>query len=67
VALASLPGFVLPGDISASARYFHQDLVEPPFEINPDGTMTVPTGLGIGVEVMLDRVEAATQRREVIE
>jgi O-succinylbenzoate synthase len=67
VALASLPGFVLPGDISASARYFHQDLVEPPFEINPDGTMTVPTGPGIGVEVMLDRVEAATQRREVIE
>ncbi len=67
VALASLPGFVLPGDISASARYFHQDLVEPPFEINPDGTMTVPTGLGIGVEVMRDRVEAATQRREVID
>jgi O-succinylbenzoate synthase len=66
VALASLPGFVLPGDISASARYFHQDLVEPPFEINPDGTMTVPTGLGIGVDVMRDRVEAATQRREVI-
>jgi L-alanine-DL-glutamate epimerase-like enolase superfamily enzyme len=40
--------------------------VEPPFEINPDGTMTVPTGLGIGVDVMRDRVEAATQRREVI-
>lgn len=67
VALASLPGFVLPGDISASARYFHQDLVEPPFEINPDGTMTVPTGLGIGVDVVRDRVEAATQRREAIE
>jgi O-succinylbenzoate synthase len=67
VALASLPGFVLPGDISASARYFHEDLVEPPFEIHPDGTMAVPTGLGIGVEVMRDRVEAATQRRIVIE
>lgn len=66
VALASLPGFVLPGDISASARYFHQDLVEPPFRINTDSTMTVPTGLGIGVEVMRDRVEAATQRRVVI-
>ncbi len=67
VALASLPGFVLPGDISASARYFHQDLVEPPFEIQPDGTMAVPTGLGIGVDVMRDRVEAATRRRVVIE
>ena len=66
VALASLPGFVLPGDISASARYFHQDLVEPPFRIHADSTMAVPTGLGIGVEVMRDRVEAATQRRIVI-
>jgi O-succinylbenzoate synthase len=67
VALASLPGFVLPGDISASARYFHQDLVEPPFSINTDSTMAVPTGLGIGVEVMRDRVETATQRRVVIQ
>ncbi len=62
VALASLPGFTLPGDISASARYFHEDLVDPPFEIEPDGTMTVPAGAGIGVEVVLDRLEAATRR-----
>ena len=66
VALASLPGFTLPGDISASARYFHQDLVEPAFAVNPDGTMTVPTGPGMGVEVVLDRVESATRRRELI-
>lgn len=62
LALASLPGFSLPGDISASARYFHQDIVEPAFEVNPDGTMTVPTGPGIGVQVMVDRIEGATQR-----
>ncbi len=67
VALASLPGFALPGDISASARYFRQDIVEPPFEVNPDGTMTVPTGRGIGVEVVHDRIEAVTQRRAVVE
>ena len=66
VALASLPGFCLPGDISASARYFHQDLVEPAFVVNPDGTMTVPSGPGMGVEVMLDRVESATRRRDLI-
>jgi O-succinylbenzoate synthase len=66
VALASLPGFSLPGDISASARYFEQDIVEPAFEINVDGTMTVPTGPGIGVEVVLDRLEPVTQRFEVI-
>jgi len=66
VALASLPGFTLPGDISASARYFHQDIVEPAFEVNPDGTMTVPTGPGIGVQVMVDRIEAATQRSALL-
>ena len=66
VALASLPGFSLPGDISASARYFHQDLVEPPFEINADGTMTVPSGPGMGVTVVEERVTAATQRRAVV-
>jgi O-succinylbenzoate synthase len=66
VALASLPGFTLPGDISASARYFHQDLIEPAFEINADGTMNVPTGLGIGVAVVAERVEAVTQRRALV-
>jgi O-succinylbenzoate synthase len=66
VALASLPGFVLPGDISASSRYFHEDLVEPAFEVNADGTMTVPTQPGIGVEVLPERVFAATQRRAVV-
>ena len=67
VALASLPEFTLPGDISASARYFRQDLVEPAFTVSPEGTMTVPTGPGIGVQVMLDRVESATRRLDLIE
>jgi O-succinylbenzoate synthase len=66
VALASLPGFTLPGDISASARYFYQDLVEPAFTISSEGTMAVPTGPGMGVQVMLDRVESATRRRHLI-
>ena len=64
VALASLPGFTLPGDISGSARYFAQDIVEPEFVANEDGTMTVPDGPGIGVAVMPDRVEAATVRAD---
>ncbi len=66
VALASLSGFTLPGDISASARYFHEDIVEPAFTANPDGTVTVPSGPGMGVSVVLDRVEAATRRRYLI-
>jgi O-succinylbenzoate synthase len=67
VALASLPGFTLPGDISASARYFRQDLVEPAFAVSSEGTMAVPDGPGIGVQVMLDRVESATRRKHLVE
>ena len=67
VALASLPGFSLPGDISASARYFAHDVVAPPFEIRADGTMDVPENPGIGVSVMPERLEAATQHWLVIE
>jgi len=62
VALASLPGFVLPGDISASRRYWEQDIVEPDFEVH-DGHMRVPTGAGIGVEPDRDRIAALTVRR----
>ncbi len=64
VALASLPNFTLPGDISASKRYYREDIVEPAFEVAPDGTMAVPTGPGIGVEVVADRLEKVTVRRE---
>jgi O-succinylbenzoate synthase len=65
VALASLPGFTLPGDISASRRYWHQDIVEPEFVLQPDGTMAVPTGAGIGVIVRENLIEKLTVAREV--
>jgi O-succinylbenzoate synthase len=58
LALAALPGFTLPGDISASRRYFAEDIT-PAFELSADGRITVPTGPGIGVEVnqaVLDEV-----------
>lgn len=66
LAIASLPGFSLPGDISASRRYFHEDLVEPEFTLNPDGTMQVPNAPGIGVNVSLKRVEKYLVARETI-
>ncbi len=65
LALAALPGFTLPGDTSASARYFPEDLTEP-FVMEPDGTMAVPRGPGIGVDPRPDRLEACTLRRETI-
>ncbi len=64
VALASLPGFVLPNDVSASNRYFEKDIVEPEFTLNPDGTITVPRGSGIGVEVVEERLDECTQNKK---
>jgi len=65
VALATLPNFRLPGDLSASARYYAEDIVERPFELNNDSTLTVPTGAGIGVSIRWDRLRRATLRRAV--
>jgi o-succinylbenzoate synthase len=62
LAFASLPGVTLPCDISATDRYYNPDLTEPPFVLGPNSTIAAPTGPGIGVEVRMDRVEAATQR-----
>jgi o-succinylbenzoate synthase len=65
LALASLPGFTLPGDTSGSARYFHEDLTEP-FVLAPDGTMSVPQGPGIGVAPIPERLDATTLRSEIL-
>jgi O-succinylbenzoate synthase len=66
LALAAMPGFTLPNDTSASARYFPEDLTEP-FVLDGDGTMRVPDGPGIGVGPLPERLEACTLRREVLE
>jgi o-succinylbenzoate synthase len=60
--LSSLANFSLPGDIAASRRYFAPDLIEPPINVRPDGTIPVPTGHGIGVTPVTERVERATDR-----
>ncbi len=60
--LASLPNFSLPGDIAASKRYYQPDLIEPPIEVAPDGTIAVPGAPGIGVTIVPERVERATTR-----
>ena len=64
VALASLPGFTLPGDISASSRYYAEDVIDPPFELQADSTLAVPTGPGLGVNVREDVIERRTLRRQ---
>lgn len=62
IAFASLPGVTLPSDISATNRYFDPDITEPPFELEPDSTIKVPDGIGIGVEVQRDRIAEGEQR-----
>lgn len=59
VALAAMPNFKLPGDISASERYFHQDIALPNFVLNSDSTLDVPDDDGIGVVVDQDRLDHA--------
>jgi o-succinylbenzoate synthase len=59
LAFASLPAVTLPCDISATNRYYDPDVAEPTFDVRPDSTIAVPPGLGIGVEVQMDRVQAA--------
>jgi O-succinylbenzoate synthase len=62
LALAALPGFTLPGDTSASARYFKQDITKP--FVMDDGYLTVPTGSGIGIEPDLEFLNSITKSRE---
>jgi O-succinylbenzoate synthase len=64
LALAALPGFTLPGDISASDRYYHRDLT-PPFELH-EGRLEVPTGAGLGVDVDLAFLDSVTMSRELL-
>jgi O-succinylbenzoate synthase len=64
VHLQTLPGFTLPGDTAASARYFAEDLVDPPVVVSPVGTIAVPDAPGIGHEIVWPRVEKATTWRE---
>ena len=63
VALASLPNFSLPGDISANDRYFARDIVLNPFTLNPDSTLTVPTAPGNGALVDEDYLDEVTLAR----
>jgi O-succinylbenzoate synthase len=65
VALASLPGFTLPSDISASKRYFTRDIIKKEFELTSNGTLEVPKEPGIGIEVDKARMDACTVSREL--
>ncbi|HEX8142574.1 MAG TPA: o-succinylbenzoate synthase [Pyrinomonadaceae bacterium] len=66
IALSTLAGFTLPGDVSASSRYWDEDIIEPPVTVNERGTIIAPDAPGIGYAVRSARVDALTVRRELI-
>jgi O-succinylbenzoate synthase len=66
IALATLPNFVLPGDVSASRRYWAADIIDPPVEVTPQGTIVVRDGPGFGYELDHDYIRAITVREESV-
>jgi O-succinylbenzoate synthase len=63
IAMSTLPGFTLPGDVSASQRYWKEDIVEPEIEVTMKGTIPVPRTAGIGYSVKRTLVEKLTVRK----
>lgn len=66
IAMSSLPNFNLPGDVSASRRYWEEDIIDPEVEVSPSGTIRVPDGPGIGYMPRLDRINDVTRRIEIL-
>jgi len=63
LALAALPGFILPGDISASDRYYLEDITEERFMLNPDSTIDVPGMPGLGIHINRSALERSTVKQ----
>ena len=66
IAMSTLERFTLPGDVSASSRYWEEDIIDPPVTVSTSGTITAPDGPGMGFEVNVDRIEKLTVRKETI-
>lgn len=63
IAISTLAGYTLPGDVSASKRYWHEDIVEPAIEVSTKGTIAASEKPGIGFEVQGDRIERSSNRK----
>ena len=66
IAMSTLPGFTLPGDVSASKRYWHEDIIIPEVEVSENGTIKAPVDPGIGFEVNRKRIDDLTVKRKVV-
>ncbi len=66
IAISTLAGYTMPGDVSASARYWHEDIIEPEVKVSANGTITVPKKPGIGFKVKRDLIEKFKVRKSKI-
>ena len=66
IALSALENFSLPGDITASRRYWVEDVIDPEVVVTPNGTIRIPDGPGIGYTPRIQRIEAITASKEIL-
>jgi o-succinylbenzoate synthase len=66
LAVAALPGFTLPGDLSATSRYYHQDITVENFVLNPDSTIDIPTAPGLGVQISRKNLQKFTMETKKV-
>ena len=66
IAMATLAGFTLPGDVSASSRYWQEDIIEPPVTVTSQGTIIAPERPGLGFEINRTRIDALTIRKNIV-
>jgi o-succinylbenzoate synthase len=66
IALSTLPNFTLPGDVSASKRYWKEDIIEPAVEVSPQGFIKVPQTPGRGFKIKTDLIEKLTMRKQTV-
>jgi len=67
IAMSALPGFTLPGDVSASKRYWAEDIIDPEVTVTAHGTIRIPQTPGLGYAPNLERIEKLTVRKEIFE
>ncbi|GAW91783.1 O-succinylbenzoate synthase [Calderihabitans maritimus] len=65
IALTTLPNFIVPGDTSASSRYWHEDIIDPEVTVSEDGFITVSRDPGIGYRVLHDRISKYTRLEKI--
>jgi len=66
IAISTLPNYILPGDVSASKRYWAEDIIEPEVEVTSNGTIRASAKAGIGYGVRMDRIDGLTVKHEVL-